>query len=200
MDISNALIAKSDQINSIDLVSGPQTVSIIDVVQGNAEQPVNIITDVFGKSRPFKPSKTVLRILAGVWGKETAAWIGHRMTIYRDPSVRWAGEEIGGIRIQALSHIDKPVVFNLPTSKGKHAKSTVTPLAVDAPTAATPAAIPPLDPQILQEWLSVFANAATLTELQAAWKEAGAANVASHPQITAAKDAQKLALSGEVGA
>lgn len=131
MDISNALIAKSDQLNSIDLIGEPRTVTVVDVVQGNPEQPVNIITDAFGPGRPFKPSKTVLRILVGAWGRETNDWIGHRMTIYREPSVKWAGEEVGGIRIEALSHIDKAIVFNLPTSKGKHAKSTVVPLPAE---------------------------------------------------------------------
>jgi hypothetical protein len=138
MDVSNAILAKSDQLNSSDLTGGPQTVTILEVSQGSAEQPVNITTDVFGKGRPFKPSKTVLRILAAAWGKETAAWVGRRMTVYRDPTVRWAGEEIGGIRVSALSHIDKAAVFNLPTSKGKFAKSTITVLLdADPSNAAT---------------------------------------------------------------
>lgn len=128
MDISSAIVAKSDQINSVDLTGGPQTVTVVEVTKGSADQPVNIITDVFGPGRPFKPSKTVLRILANAWGRETNDWAGHAMTIYRDPAVRWAGEEVGGIRISALSHIDKAFTMNLPTSKGKHAKSTVTPL------------------------------------------------------------------------
>lgn len=133
MDVTSALIARSDQLNSSDLIGGDQTVTITDVVKGSTDQPVNIITDIYGTGRPFKPSKTVLRVLAGSWGKETAAWVGRSMTIYRDPTVRWAGEEIGGIRIKALSHIDKPLVFNLPTSKGKHAKSTITVLETPTP-------------------------------------------------------------------
>lgn len=133
MDISQAIIAKSDQVNAIDLVMGSQTVTVLEVTEGNAEQRVNIITDVFGPGRPFKPSKTVLRILAQAWGRETNDWVGHSMTIYRDPEVRWAGEEVGGIRVSALSHIDKPFTLNLPTSKGKHAKATVTPLVTPKP-------------------------------------------------------------------
>ena len=130
MDISNALIAKSDQLNAIDLIGAPSTVTIVNVefVEGS-EQPVKIFTDVFGQGRPFKPSKTVLRMLAGAWGIETNAWVGKRMALYREATVRWAGEEIGGIRIQGLSDIAKPIVFSLPVSKGKNAKSTVQPLA-----------------------------------------------------------------------
>lgn len=162
MDISDALIAKSDQVNSIDLVSGPQTITVIDVTKGSAEQPVSIITDTFGPSRPFKPSKTVLRVLASAWGKETSEWVGRRATIYRDPSVRWAGEEVGGIRVSALSDIPKAITLNLPTSKGKHAKSTVTPLETVAP----------------RDWASEIALAASdLSALEAigkAAKQAGA--------------------------
>lgn len=135
MDVSQAIVARSDQINAIDLLPGERTVTILEVKPGSAEQPVVIVTDVFGPSRPFKPSKTALRVIVGCWGSESTAWIGRRMTIYRDPNVRWAGEPVGGIRISALSHIDQPQTFSLAVSKGKNAKTTVQPLP-DAPVPA----------------------------------------------------------------
>lgn len=129
MDVSNAIQAKSDQLNSIDLAGGPVTVRIVEVREGNSDQPVNIITDVFGPSRPFKPSKTVLRVLVAGWNTtDTASWVGQSLTLYRDPAVRWAGEAIGGIRVSAMTNIAKPLVVSLPTSKGKFAKSTIAPL------------------------------------------------------------------------
>jgi len=133
MDVSNAIIAKSDQLNAVDLLAGERTVQVVDVKPGNAEQPVVIVTDVFGPSRPFKPSKTALRVIVGAWGSESTAWVGRRMTLYRDPAVKWAGEAIGGIRINALSHIPKPLEFNLAVSKGKTAKTIVKPLPDAAP-------------------------------------------------------------------
>lgn len=133
MDVSAALIAKSSQLNAVDLVGAEQTVTIVEVSQGSAEQPVNIVTDIFGPGRPFKPSKTVLRLLAKAWGLETAAWVGRSMTIFRDPSVRWAGEEVGGIRVSALSHIDKAFAISLPVSKTKHASYSIKRLEVTAP-------------------------------------------------------------------
>lgn len=137
MDVTNAIQAKSDQLNAIDLAGGPVTVRIVDVKQGNADQPVNIITDVFGPGRPFKPSKTVLRVLVAGWNTtDTTTWVGQSMTLYRDPSVRWAGEAIGGIRVSAMTGLSKPLVIALPTSKGKTAKSTVAPLEVAAQPAA----------------------------------------------------------------
>ena len=191
MDISNALIAKSDQLNAIDLIGAPSTVTIVNVefVEGS-EQPVKIFTDVFGQGRPFKPSKTVLRMLAGAWGRETTAWVGKRMALYREATVRWAGEEVGGIRIQGLSDIAKPIVFTLPTSKGKHAKSTVKPLAapvqepvrdwpseIDATT--TTAALTALYQQIRQ------IPGAYTDELKTAFTDRGAAlKVTAAPEQT----------------
>jgi hypothetical protein len=167
MDVSTAIQAKSDQLNAIDLAGGPVTVRILEVREGNADQPVNIITDMFGPSRPFKPSKTVLRVLVAGWNTtDTTAWVGRSVTLYRDPAVRWAGEQVGGIRVCAMSHLDKPLALMLPTSKGKTAKSTIQVLP-DAP-----APVPPTD------WLSELATAgndpAALNALGHAAKNAGA--------------------------
>jgi hypothetical protein len=134
MDVSTAIQAKSDQLNAIDLAGGPVTVRILEVREGNADQPVNIVTDVFGPSRPFKPSKTVLRVLVAGWNTtDTTAWIGRSVTLYRDPAVRWAGEQVGGIRVSAMTHLDNPLALMLPTSKGKTAKSTIAVLPDAAP-------------------------------------------------------------------
>ena len=141
MDISKALLAKSNQLNASDLMGGPQIVSIVSVNEGSDEQPVNIITDVFGAGRPFRPSKTVLLILANAWkSNNTSTWVGKRMEIFRDASVTWAGQEVGGIRIKGLSHIDKPFSLVLATSKTKFAKSTfaVLPDIAEPANAATP--------------------------------------------------------------
>ena len=188
MDISNAIIAKSDQLNAVDLMSGPRVVTVVEVREGNAEQPVVVITKEFGPARPFKPSKTVLRVLASAWGKDTTVWVGRQMELYRDPTVRWAGEEVGGIRIKALSHIDKAAVFNLPTSKGKHAKSTIVPLN------ATNAEAPSVSVEDA-EWVDLLNAADTLEDLQRTWAGATAAGVTKNQTIIDAKDARKKVLA-----
>ena len=139
MDISKALLAKSNQLNASDLMGGSQIVSIVSVNEGSDEQPVNIITDVFGPGRPFRPSKTVLLILANAWkSNDTSTWVGKRIEIFRDASVTWAGQEVGGIRIKGLSHIDKPFSLVLATSKTKFAKSTFAVLPATAEPATKP--------------------------------------------------------------
>lgn len=131
MDISDTITPKSDQLNFEDFVTGPATVTVTKVSQGSAEQPVNIHVAEF--DRPFKPSKTVRRIIVAAWGKETVNYTGRRMTLYGDPSVKWAGQAVGGIRVSALSHIDKRLSLTLQESKGKRKLYVVEPLPTDAP-------------------------------------------------------------------
>lgn len=129
MDLSKTIIAKSDQLNADDLMGGPQTFTVTDVRMGDAEQPVSIVLAEWPDNRPFKPSKTVLRILVLAWGVETNDWPKNaRMTLYRDAGVKWAGQEIGGIRVSHLSHLDKPLKVALQETKGKKVLYTVDPL------------------------------------------------------------------------
>lgn len=140
MDLTNTIIAKSDQLNADDLLGGPRTFTIVEVRPGNEEQPVNIVLAEWPRNRPFKPSKTVQRILSYCWGStETDDWPpGARMTLFRDEKVKWAGEEIGGIRVSHLSHIDGVQKVALQESKHKKSLHTIYPLP-DAPTATPPA-------------------------------------------------------------
>jgi hypothetical protein len=164
MNISKAIIAKSDQLNSADLIGGPQTVTIAEVREGNSDQPVQIHL-VEWPGRPFKPSKTVLRIFAHAWGEETDDWPqGARMTVFRDPSAKWAGEEVGGIRVSHLSHIDEPFKLALRESQKKTNLHTILPLPADAPAAPTTPPEPTADE---------VAACASKDELGRMWKRSG---------------------------
>lgn len=115
LDMSSTIIAKSDQLNADDLVTGPVTVRITNVTKAESgEQQVSVF--ITGH-KPFKPCKTVLRILCGAWGKDGLKWIGRSLTLIRDPGVTWAGQKVGGIRIQAMSHITQPYEVALAESR-----------------------------------------------------------------------------------
>lgn len=117
-DISDTILSKSDQLNADDLVSAPRRIKITGTSQGNAENPV--IVHYEGETgRPFKPCKTVRRILAAAWGVDSGAWEGQEAILYCDPSVVYAGKEVGGIRIQALSGIPKKMIISLSKTRGK---------------------------------------------------------------------------------
>jgi hypothetical protein len=126
MDISETLAPNSDQLDAIDLVSGPRTFTITKVTANNAEQPVNIHLAEF--PRVWRPGKSMRRVLAACWGTDASTWVSRRVTLYCDESVRFGSEVVGGTRISHLSHIDKPKSVPLLVSRGKSATFKVQPL------------------------------------------------------------------------
>jgi hypothetical protein len=127
LDISDTLAPNSDQLDAIDLLGGPRTFTITKVSKGNAEQPVQITLAEF--PRVWRPGKSMRRVLAACWGTDASVWEGRRVTLYCDESVRFGSEVVGGTRIAALSHIDKPRSVPLLVSRGKSATFKVKPLA-----------------------------------------------------------------------
>jgi hypothetical protein len=180
MDIADTIEANSDQVNAEDLLAGPVTVRITSVERGSKEQPVFIHTDVF-EGRTYRPAKSMRRILVAAWGPEAANYVGRQITIYTDPTVKWAGQEVGGIRISALSHIDKPLTVALTVSRGKRAPFTVQPLSA------------------ADDWITAFNEAETVAQLQAAWKGALEARVTSDARVVDAKDKRKRELTEASG-
>lgn len=126
MDISPYIVAKSDQLNADDLMGGPITVKIEAVRKGDSDQPV--VIKISGGHQPWKPCKTSLRVLVAAMGPDAAQWIGQWVTLYRDEHVKWAGVEVGGIRIKALSSIDKKTTLQLTETRGKKTAHTIEPL------------------------------------------------------------------------
>ena len=186
MDVSETILAKSDQINAIDLIE-PTVVTVVDVKAGPADQPVHIITDKYGTERPFKPSKTVRRDLVKAWGKEAQAWIGRSMELYNEPTVLWAGKQVGGIRISALSHIEKPIQTAHTITRGKYTEVTIRVLQ-DAPGPSEEAVV---------DSLADIAGASSMEALKTAWALAGARGVQKHPDVIEAKNARKTELNNQ---
>ena len=131
MDLSKAIEAKSDQMNAVD-IAVPEVVTITEVRPGDKDQPVWIVTAEH-PGKPWKPSKTALRMLVKAWETtDGTQYVGRRVELFNDPTVTWAGEAVGGIRVSAVSHISKPVKLSLPVSRGKRKNYTINPLP-DAP-------------------------------------------------------------------
>lgn len=126
---------RSDQWNADDFVQGPRTFTIAGAKDGTAEQKYDILLE--GSDRVWRPPLTVLRILLAAWGDETASWVGHRATLYRDPTVRFGPNEVGGIRVSHVSHIDGPMRISLSEKRGFRKMHTVQPLAAETVTADT---------------------------------------------------------------
>lgn len=118
MNLNSTIIPKSDQLNSDDLITGPRTIKITNVLPGSKEQPVSI-TYEGDNARPYKPSKSMRRVLVQIWGSEGAAYIGRRLTLYRDPNVRFGGDQVGGIKISHASDIGETQSLMLTETRGK---------------------------------------------------------------------------------
>ena len=131
MDLTAAIAPKSDQLNAEDLLTGERTFTIASVEPGSAEQPVNVhLMEMPG--RPWRPSKSMRRVMAYLWGPDTEPYASRRVTLYRDPEVTFGRDKVGGIKIAAMSHIDAPKSVSLTVTRGKRAAHTVQPLK-DAP-------------------------------------------------------------------
>lgn len=137
LDISATTAPKSDQQNYDDYLAGPKTVTISEVRAGTTEQPVDVHLVEF-PDRPYKPSKSMRRVLVAAWGSDASTYAGRRMTLYGDPTVKFGGAVTGGIKISHLSHIAKPLTLSLTATKGKRAPHSVQPLP-DTPVAITQA-------------------------------------------------------------
>lgn len=126
MDISNTIEPKSDQLNADDLIAGPRTYTVTEVTKGSAEQPIDI--RLAETDRAYRPSKSMRRVLVAAWGKEAAVYAGRRLTLYRDPKVRFGADEVGGIKISHLSNIEGTLKVSLTVTRGKRAPHVVEPL------------------------------------------------------------------------
>jgi hypothetical protein len=128
VNIDATLAPKSDQLDAIEL-SQPRTITVRAVTAGSGEQPINVYFDG-DDGRPFRPSKTVRRILREAWGNRGSDWVGKSATLYNDKTVKYGGIEVGGVRVSHVSHIDSPITMMLPVTRGKFAKYHIQPLVV----------------------------------------------------------------------
>jgi hypothetical protein len=126
IDFSDTIIAKSDQLNAAD-IAGSMTIKITDAKKlGDPDQPVHIFYEGGGK-KPWKPCKTMRRVIAQVWGSKVDLK-GRSVTLVCDPKVTWGGAEVGGIRITHMSDIDSKKVLPVRVSRHKVEKYQVLPL------------------------------------------------------------------------
>lgn len=127
MDLSESIVPKSDQLNADDLMAGPITVTISEVKRGSAEQPVDVVLVEY-PGRAYRPSKSMRRVMVHAWGPEASTYAGRRLTLYRNPDIKFGGVAVGGIEISHMSHLDNPVTVALTRARGTRKGFTVEPL------------------------------------------------------------------------
>jgi hypothetical protein len=174
MDLTESIAPRSDQINADDLIAGPVTYTVREVIAGKAESPFDFL--LVETDRAYRPSKTMRRVIVNAWGAEAANYAGRRLTLYREPSIKFGGQTVGGIRISHMSDIDGPTEVRLQVTRGKRELFKVQPLHYD-PTADIAVQL-------------VDATAARIIELQTEWQTA-------EPDRKAAIQAEVAELRGQ---
>lgn len=183
--LRDTIIPKSDQLNADDLLAGPITVRIVGVKRGDTqEQPISIEID--GGHQPYRPCKSMRRVMIAAWGDDGRKWIGQSMTLYCDPDVKFGGVKVGGIRISSMTGISGRLAVMLTTTRSKRSEFVVEELKLRS-----------IDYTAL---IAAIDKAQTLDELAAAFttaqKEARAnRDKDALTRIVAAKDARKTALT-----
>lgn len=191
VDLSMTVAPKSDQMNADDLIAGPRTITITRITASDTpEQPVSVYFE--GDSgKPWKPCKSMRRVLIAAWGADASKFTGRSLTLYNDPEVQFGGMKLGGIRISHMSHLDGPLKLALTTTKSKRAMYSVKQLQTRAPEPEAPPAMSEADA------IAAINAATTLAELQTAFTKLNREHraIAGLPSVIQAKDDRKTALT-----
>lgn len=150
------IIPKSDQLNAEDFLVSNALITVIDAnVDPSREQPVWIYND-YDRKRPYKPSKSMRKILVEAWGDDENIWPGRRLIIFRDPEITFGSDKTGGIVISHMSHIKADFKIKLQIKRGKYKEYTIKKLP-DEPVAAQTG----IDPVALQNASDILTKAAS---------------------------------------
>lgn len=161
MSLSQTTKPKSDQVNAEDFLTGSKTLTVTGFCfSSSADQPFLIYTD-FDDKKPYKPNKTMRKILNAAWGEVSGDinviyndWNGRKLTLYRDADVEWAGKKEGGIVIEAMSHLDRELRFHLQKKRGQKKEYTIKIIkgGISTQTATQAPAAQPEQPNAKREW------------------------------------------------
>lgn len=128
LDITETTVANADQINVADLAAEGATFTVVAVSRGpSTEQPIDIHT-AESPGKPWRPCKTMRRLLRDTWGIRTGVYAGRLVRLYVDPTVTYGKNKTGGIRVGAVSHIEQKMELTYQVRRGVYQTFIVQPL------------------------------------------------------------------------
>lgn len=214
IDLAATVEAKVDQLTADELLAGPRKILITKVTGNDSpEQPVSIHFEG-DNGKPFKPCKTMRRVLMHMWGRDASQFIGRSLVLYRDDAVKFGGLQVGGVRISQASHIEREMNIPVTMKRGQKAPVKIKPIKADV--APLKVVTPEPKPDALQTdafdvlaFMSEVANylstACDPDELQAWWnekmplrKQAASVDAQAARQIAASVTAKINELKGEI--
>jgi hypothetical protein len=140
-NLRDTIIPKSDQLNADQLLGAPITIRVMRVERGSGDDQPVVIHYEGENGRPYKPCKSMRKVLIFAWGENGNEWVGRMMTLYNKLDVKWGGVAVGGIRISHLSHIEKDIQLSLAETKGKKAPIVIKRLDANDPVQAATVAL-----------------------------------------------------------
>ena len=139
VSLRETITPNSNQLNADDLIGTTRTVTVTKVTAASGDQPVSVYFDG-DNGKPYKPCKSMRRVLIFAWGDDGRDWVGRSMTLFSDPTVKFGGVMVGGIRISHLTNISGQLNMSLTTTRAKRAPFVVSELKLASPAPAAAAA------------------------------------------------------------
>lgn len=143
MNIREFVKIKSDRLNYEDFIMGPKDFTIVRLAKKIDQGKPRLLIFFDGyESTPYWPSLGMVKCLSSPdgWGEaEFPQWIGRRMRLFGEPTVVFAGKEMGGIQISAISHIKGEYTTKITLRRGLRIDFTIEPLATTTVSKPAPA-------------------------------------------------------------
>lgn len=168
IDMRPTIIVKSDQLNADDLIGSAITIKITGVKVVSNDQPVSVSYEG-DQGKPYKPCKSMCKVMVAIWGEDGNNYIGQSMTLFLDPTVKWAGKEVGGIRISHMTGLNEVRVMSLTATRGNKKPYKIMPLISQPPTNEGF----PISDDDWSTWCSKMDSAQTVEEITIIGKQIG---------------------------
>jgi hypothetical protein len=132
MNIREFVKIKSDRLNYEDFIMGPQDFTIARLGRKTDQGNVRLLMFFAGcEETPYWVPKGMVKCLSNPdgWGEDPfSEWIGRRVRLFGEPTVVYAGKELGGIRISAISDINRAYSTKITERRGVRIDYVISPL------------------------------------------------------------------------
>lgn len=132
MNIREFVKIKSDRLNYEDFIMGPQDFKIVRLGKKTDQGNVRLLMFFEGREEtPYWLPKGMVKCLSNPdgWGEAPfSEWVGRRVRLFGEPTVVYAGKELGGIRISNISDIAGAYSTKITERRGVRIDYVISPL------------------------------------------------------------------------
>src|ERR1022692_1041008 len=89
------------------------TVTRKEVWRKNGKQ-MAVVLHFNGNVKPMVLNKTNARMIARIYGTDTALWANKPISVYHDPNVMLGRDKVGGLRVRAAAEVPAKVTTTAP--------------------------------------------------------------------------------------